>query len=152
MTTHDTTTTAAATGTRATATGSATSGAGTADTAEAAEPLARDVVADPEIVTICGSMRNFALMLDLAAELTLDGQIVLAPFAVVAPADQHDSAIKQQLDRLHRHKIDIAHRVVVVTGEDGYYGASTTAEIAYAHATGKPVSFTARRARARTTA
>jgi hypothetical protein len=42
---------------------------------------------------------------------------------------------------LHRHKIDLADRVVVVN-PGGYVGESTAAEIAYARAAGKRVDFT----------
>jgi hypothetical protein len=86
----------------------------------------------PEVVTLCGSMRFFPRMLQLAAELTLDGAIVVAPFSVVAPEDQGSDS-KARLDELHRRKIDMADRVIVVTDETGYYGTSTAAEIQYAH-------------------
>ena len=48
---------------------------------------------------------------------------------------------KTALDALHRHKIDVAARVLAVT-PGGYVGDSTSREIAYARATGTPVSFT----------
>lgn len=45
---------------------------------------------DPQtkIVTICGSMRFFEQMLQVAADETVKGNIVLAPFSVIATADQ----------------------------------------------------------------
>lgn len=77
-------------------------------------------------------------MRDANRELTLRGVIVLAPGEVdgVVSGDQ-----KAVLDALHRHKIDLADRVLVVN-PGGYVGTSTTAEIAYARAAGKQVSFT----------
>ncbi|MCP9213314.1 hypothetical protein [Streptomyces cucumeris] len=45
------------------------------------------------------------------------------------------------LDALHLRKIDLADRILVVN-PGGYIGESTSREIAYAHATGKPISFT----------
>lgn len=45
------------------------------------------------------------------------------------------------LDALHRHKIDLADRVLVVNS-GGYLGESNRSEIDYARASGKPVSFT----------
>ncbi|MFJ7325987.1 hypothetical protein ACIQVN_06990 [Streptomyces cyaneofuscatus] len=48
---------------------------------------------------------------------------------------------KAALDALHLRKIDLADRVLVVI-PGGYVGESTSREIAYAHAAGKPVSFT----------
>jgi 8-oxo-dGTP diphosphatase len=99
--------------------------------------------ATTEVVTLCGSMRFLPLMLDVAAEETAAGRIVLAPFAVVAPEDQ-DSEFKAMLDALHRRKIDKADRVLVVTDATGYYGTSTRAEIAYATERGIPVELVQR--------
>ena len=92
----------------------------------------------PEIVTICGSMKFYDQMLQVAAELTLDDCIVLTPFCVVAP-DQQAEAVKEQLDELHLRKIDMAFRVIVVTNQDGYIGDSTRREMAYALSKGKQV-------------
>jgi hypothetical protein len=96
----------------------------------------------PEVVCLCGSMRFLPLILLVAAEETARSVVVLAPFTVVAPGEQ-DGELKAMLDRLHRHKIDMADRVVVVTDQTGYYGASTTAEIAYATRAGRPVEIRA---------
>ena len=71
-------------------------------------------------------------------ELTFAGAIVLAP----SEADESPTPEqKALLDTLHLHKIDLADRVLVVN-PGGYVGESTSREIAYAHATGKPISFT----------
>jgi hypothetical protein len=94
----------------------------------------------PEMVTLCGSMRFLAMMLRVAAQETGRGAIVLAPFAVVPPHEQ-GSEFKAMLDRLHRRKIDLADRVAVVSDESGYTGDSTRAEIAYARTLGVPVTF-----------
>ena len=90
----------------------------------------------PVIVTICGSMRFFEHMLTVAAEETLAGRIVLAPFSCVAPADQAGE-VKRRLDELHLMKIDLAERIIVVTNQDGYIGDSTRREMAYALSAGK---------------
>lgn len=88
-------------------------------------------VTPPTIVTICGSMRFFDQMLQVAAEETAKGHVVLAPFSVVAPEDQ-GGEFKAMLDELHRRKIDMADQVVIVTNQDGYVGTSTRAEMVYA--------------------
>ncbi|MFB7855096.1 hypothetical protein [Rhodococcus qingshengii] len=71
-------------------------------------------------------------------DLTFAGVIVVAP----VEADEAVS-VEQKilLDALHLRKIDLADRVLVVNPR-GYIGESTRREIAYAHAAGKPVSFT----------
>lgn len=106
----------------------------------AARPVSQGTEDSPDVVTICGSMRFRDLMLKVAAEETSAGRIVLMPFAVVAQADQ-GSDFKAMLDTLHRRKIDMADRVIVVMDESGYYGESTRGEIEYASKLGKVVSF-----------
>jgi hypothetical protein len=92
----------------------------------------------PEIVCICGSMRFVDEMRAANRDLTLAGVIVVAPGeAGVVITDEQKAA----LDALHQRKIDLADRVLVVN-PGGYVGESTSREIAYAQATGKPISFT----------
>ena len=96
------------------------------------------MTARPEVVCLCGSARFMPRMQELARELGLAGDIVLAPVdAETAPTPQQ----KATLDALHRHKIDLADRVLVVN-PGGYVGESTAAEIAYARAAGRRVDFT----------
>lgn len=99
----------------------------------------------PEIVCICGSTRFANEMLAANRDLTLAGAIVVAPGVFVHSEDQADRQVtddqKAALDALHLRKIDLADRVLVVN-PGGYIGESTSREIAYARATGKPVTFT----------
>nr|WP_202545435.1 hypothetical protein [Streptomyces sp. SID5606] len=70
--------------------------------------------------------------------------LTLAGVIVVSPGESDESFTDEEkaaLDALHLRKIDLADRVLVVN-PGGYIGESTSREIAYAHATGKPVSFT----------
>jgi hypothetical protein len=99
------------------------------------------IEAEWPIVTLCGSMRFFPQMLQVAAELTNRGIIVVSPFVVVDPEHQATSREKRQLDELHRAKIRLAQEIVVVTDGEGYYGESTSLEIDYAHSLGKGVVF-----------
>lgn len=90
----------------------------------------------PEIVCLCGSSRFRAEMRELHGALSLEGVIVLAPAEIDAPLS---SAQRDALGALHRHRIDLADRVLVVN-PGGYLGESTRAEIEYARATGTPVT------------
>ena len=92
----------------------------------------------PEIVCICGSARFVDEMRAANRDLTFAGVIVVAPGEAgeVVTAEQ-----KAALDALHLRKIDLADRVLVVN-PGGYVGESTSREIVYARAAGKPVSFT----------
>jgi hypothetical protein len=100
----------------------------------------------PEIVCICGSTRFVVEMSAANRDLTYAGVIVLAP-GVFLRAEEREAGKsiaaeqKAALDALHLRKIDMADRVLVVN-PGGYIGESTSREIAYARATGKPVSFT----------
>lgn len=91
---------------------------------------------DVKVVTVCGSMRFYSLMLRVAEHLTAEGVIVLMPFVSVHEKDQGGQC-KRMLDKLHRDKIDMSDAIAVVTDESGYYGESTSGEIIYAHETGK---------------
>ncbi len=93
----------------------------------------------PEIVCICGSARFANEMRAASRELALRSAIVLAPVEMdESPGPEQ----KGLLDALHRHKIDLADRVLIVN-PGGYVGESTRSEIAYAEAAGKPVTYTA---------
>ncbi len=48
--------------------------------------------------------------------------------------------VSEHMDRLHRHKIDLADEVFVIN-VDNYIGDSTRKEIEYAASTGKPVRY-----------
>jgi nucleoside 2-deoxyribosyltransferase len=82
-------------------------------------------------------------MLAANRDLTFAGVIVVAPgvFTRREPDEQITDEQKASLDALHLRKIDLADRVLVIN-PGGYIGDSTSREIAYARATGKPVSFT----------
>lgn len=92
----------------------------------------------PEIVCICGSSRFVEAMREANRALTLSGIIVLAPGEMNGTISEDEKAV---LDALHFRKIDLADRILVVN-PGGYIGESTSREIAYARAAGKPVSFT----------
>ena len=92
----------------------------------------------PEIVCICGSLRFVEEMRRANRDLSLTGVIVVAPGEATGVISDEQKAA---LGVLHLRKIDLADRVLVVN-PGGYIGESTSREIAYARATGKPVSFT----------
>jgi hypothetical protein len=93
----------------------------------------------PEIVCICGSARFADEMRAANRDLTFAGVIVVAPGEAADELITNEQKIA--LDALHLRKIDLADRVLVVN-PGGYIGESTSREIAYARATGKPISFT----------
>lgn len=94
-------------------------------------------IARPKIVCLCGSLR---FSRELAAErtrLTLELAIVLAPEATEAVLDP---LLRRALGELHLRRIDLADEVRIVN-PGGYIGEATRREIAYADASGKPVTY-----------
>lgn len=91
------------------------------------------------VITICGSMRFYNIMLKAAEELTTVQYIVLMPH--VTKGVSNSTISEEELDRLHRAKIDMSDGILVVTGPDDYIGDSTSQEIAYAESTDKPIHY-----------
>lgn len=96
----------------------------------------------PEIVCLCGSTRFYQTFDEQNFRLTLEGKIVLT-VGCNTKSDKSLSLTKEdkiRLDELHKRKIDLADRVLVLN-VGGYIGESTRSEIAYAIANGKPVDY-----------
>ena len=103
----------------------------------------------PEIVCLCGSTRFKGEFEKANESLTLQGKIVLSVgFFSRSTPDEAARGVyagvtgvqKAELDVLHKRKIDLADRVLVLN-VGGYIGNSTRSEILYAEAHGKPVDF-----------
>jgi hypothetical protein len=103
----------------------------------------------PPVVCLCGSTRFYDQFQQANYELTMAGQIVLTVGFYPHAASRHghgegvghDSRQKAALDELHKHKIDIASYVLIVSDDSGYFGESTAGEIRYVQTLGKPVLF-----------
>lgn len=104
------------------------------------------------VTTICGSMRFYDRMLEVAERLTLEGWLVFMPFVrkdgSMNPTNlAHQNslgskeAVGEFLDAMHRQKIDLSRSIHVVSDGSGYIGDSTRAEIAYADSLDKRVIF-----------
>lgn len=98
----------------------------------------------PRVVCLCGSTRFADAMNRIAEKQTRAGEIVVRP-EVVSYSRENDPqyvapAVKEELDELHKRKIDLAHYVLVVC-PDWYIGESTESEIQYAKETRKPIRY-----------
>lgn len=98
----------------------------------------------PRIVCLCGSTRFMDAFFDAGWQKTLDGEIVLS-VGVCKHATHHGAEalgqdVADRLDELHLRKIDLADYVYVLN-VGGYIGESTSKEIVYALANGKPVEY-----------
>jgi hypothetical protein len=110
-----------------------------------------DIVRDfagtrPEIVTLCGSTRFKDVINRVNAELTMEGKLVIS-LGVFGHVDLPDrdwttggSDCKRMLDDLHKRKIELADRVMVVN-PGSYIGESTRSDIEYAEKIGRPVDY-----------
>lgn len=102
----------------------------------------------PEVVCLCGSTRFYDAFQQANFDLTMQGKIVLSVgFYPHAKAEHghgegigHSSVEKVALDELHKRKIDLADRVLVLN-VGGYIGESTRSEIEYAHQRGRRVDY-----------
>lgn len=105
---------------------------------------AKERLAIPPIVAICGSTRFMPEMAEADLRETAAGRIVVKPGCDMKsphplwanPAEAE--ALKARLDDLHRAKIRLADEVLVVN-PGSYIGSSTVREVAYARQLGKPV-------------
>jgi hypothetical protein len=97
-----------------------------------------------KIVCLCGSTRFKEAFEKANMDETLAGNIVLSvgcfghqdPSLGIADGTQ----VKEDLDRLHFDKIELADEVLVLN-VDGYIGKSTANEVRFAVRTNKPVRF-----------
>lgn len=101
----------------------------------------------PEIICLCGSSRFVEQMAVIAWGFEKEGKIALGLHllpenypGVAADHQAEAEGVAAAMDELHLRKIDLADRVFIVN-PGGYIGESTSNEIAYAKAQGKPVIY-----------
>lgn len=96
----------------------------------------------PEVVVLCGSTRFSDMWAKVRYDLTLAGKIVLTIGCDTKSDDGLGITLEQKamLDELHKRKIDMADRVLVLN-VGGYIGASTRSEIKYAEWFEKPIDY-----------
>ena len=102
----------------------------------------------PIIVCLCGSTRFSKVFQEANLRETLNGKIVLTIGCDLRSDTEvfgHMTIdevvmVKDQLDRLHLRKIDMADEVLILNVEK-YIGESTARELAYARSLGKRIRF-----------
>lgn len=95
-----------------------------------------------KVITLCGSTRYRDEFFAALENLTLAGNIVMLPgyFGHQEGAIPISEAVKENLDALHKKKIDMSDAIYVIN-KDGYIGESTKSEITYAIAHGKEILY-----------
>ena len=92
-----------------------------------------------KIITLCGSMRFKNEMINIAAELELNGDVTIQ--CIYFPQNKKLSDFElEMLSKLHYKKIEISDAIYVVN-VNGYIGASTKSEIEYARSLNKEILF-----------
>ena len=103
-------------------------------------------VRGPRIVCLCGSTRFPDVFHEVNYRETMRGNIVLTVGVFGNMRDKPayyrelTEQDKQNLDKLHKYKIDLSDRIIVLN-VGGYIGESTRGEIAYANSRGIPVDY-----------
>lgn len=95
----------------------------------------------PKVVCLCGSTRFKEVFEEMAAQETINGNVVLMPNVWLTAEEKEKvetGGLKDQLDELHKRKIDIADEILIIN-VGGYVGKSTQSEIDYAMKMGKPI-------------
>ena len=93
-------------------------------------------------ITICGSIKNYKTMMQVAEELELSGNCVLTPIYNESNKDKI-SYTKEEIDMLskaHKEKIKISDAIYVID-VDNYIGESTRSEIDYATSLNKEIIY-----------
>ena len=101
------------------------------------------MVGNYEVVTLCGSTKFKDEFIKVQKDFTLAGYIVISVGLFGHSGDNevwNNDGIKEMLDDMHKRKIDMADKVVVID-VNGYIGESTKNEIEYAKQTGKPILY-----------
>lgn len=100
----------------------------------------------PEVVVLCGSTRFPEAFAEASRRLGLECKIVLSVACFGHSGDltpeqcEIGNPTKDALDLLHKQKIDLADRVLVLN-VGGYIGDSTRSEIEYAEWFDKPIDY-----------
>ena len=98
------------------------------------------------IVTLCGSVRLGKEIWDrMAQKLTLNGWCVFTVnvwgmYDYLHSPSEVGKSVKEQLDLIHKQKIAISNKIVVLRKE-GYIGYSTRSEINFAESIGIPIEY-----------
>lgn len=100
--------------------------------------LAETVAMNCHRVCLCGSTRHLASFLRWNSILSRHGVVVLSIGCVLGDKDGSDRSLGEELDRVHRRKIDMCDAILVLD-VDGYEGRSTRSEVAYARRRGAGV-------------
>lgn len=99
-------------------------------------------VAQPKVITLCGSTKFKDEFMRIQKELTLEGYLVISVGCFGHSGDNEvwTEGTKEMLDEIHKAKIYLADEIFVIN-VNGYIGESTRSEIEWAETLGKKVNY-----------
>ena len=95
-----------------------------------------------KVITLCGSTKFKDDFIREQKRLSLEGNIVISVglFGHSGDNEVWNENVKEMLDDMHKHKIDMADEIFVIN-KNGYIGQSTKSEIDYAKSHNKIVKY-----------
>lgn len=95
-----------------------------------------------KIITVCGSLRFYKEMMEIAEKLELEGNCMLVPIYNPFKSSKDDFTEEEalMLDKMHKERIKISDAVLIVN-VDGYIGNSTKNEIEFAKSLNKEIIY-----------
>lgn len=95
---------------------------------------------DIKVVTICGSMKFFEKMIEVAADLEIKEGYAVIQCVYFNKEDNFSKSEIDNMGRIHLKKIAISDAIYVVN-VNGYIGSSTKKEIEFAKEMGKEILY-----------
>jgi len=95
-----------------------------------------------EIITVCGSLRFYKEMMEIAEKMELKGNCMLVPIYNPNKPSKDDFTEEEalMLDKMHKEKIKLSDQILVVN-VNNYIGDSTKKEIEYARSLKKEIMY-----------
>lgn len=95
-----------------------------------------------KIITVCGSIKFYKEMMEIAMKMELEGNCMLVPICNPSKSNKDDFTEEESLmlGKMHKEKIKLSDAILVVN-VDGYIGNSTKKEIEYAKDLNKDIIY-----------
>lgn len=93
-------------------------------------------------ITVCGSLKFYKEIVEIALKMELEGNCMLVP--ICNPYNTNKDAFTEEeiktISKMHYEKIKLSDAILVVD-VDGYIGSSTSKEIEYAKTLNKEILY-----------
>ena len=95
-----------------------------------------------KIITVCGSLKFYKEMMEIAEKMELKGNCMLVPIYNPNKPSKDDFTEEEalMLDKMHKERIKLADAILVVN-VNNYIGDSTKKEIEYAKSLKKEIMY-----------